>query len=274
MKIVTTVFLIFLFNISFTNNMTQFIVKDDVQLICYYTLIFKPDSTDQYSHREITTVLQVGHALSKFQSYGNFFLDSVLQVEPDIDFLSYNKRFSPPRSAGQMYRIFKNSATDSILTIDYIFPDSYIYAEQISFDWQLAEESEEHMGYNVQKATTSFGGRHWIAWFTPEIPISEGPYKFHGLPGLILKIEDSQKHYAFTLRSISQPKPDSGQIINNVRRSIETTKDHFFKYNERFRQDVIGGMLSSGMPLHENTDFDRIQENIRRHNNPIELTVD
>ncbi len=274
MKKIKTVFLIFLFNFAFTNNMSQFIVKDYVQLRCYYTLIFQPDSTDQYSHRETTTVLQIGHTLSKFQSYGNFFLDSVLQVEPDINFLSYNQRFNPPRSAGQMYKIFKNNATDSILTIDYIFPDSYKYVEQISFDWLLLQESEEYMGYTIQKATTYFGGRDWIAWFTPEIPISDGPYKFRGLPGLILKIEDSQSHYAFKLQSITQPEPGSEKIVKHNRRTIETTKDHFFKYNERFRKDVIGGMLSSGMPVHDNTDFDRIQENARRRNNPLELTAD
>lgn len=41
----------------------------------------------------------------------------------------------------------------------------------------------------------------WTAWFTTELPISDGPYKFHGLPGLILKIYDKTNTYSFDIIS-------------------------------------------------------------------------
>src|SRR5690606_10669622 len=53
--------------------------------------------------------------------------------------------------------------------------------------------------YNLQKATCDFGGRKWTAWFNTEIPLNEGPYKFHGLPGLIFEVSDSQNQFVFKL---------------------------------------------------------------------------
>ena len=53
--------------------------------------------------------------------------------------------------------------------------------------------------YNTQKATTQYGGRDWEIWFTTEVPFQDGPYKFCGLPGLIVKAEDSKGDYQFEL---------------------------------------------------------------------------
>jgi GLPGLI family protein len=47
----------------------------------------------------------------------------------------------------------------------------------------------------------TYAGRDYKAWFTNEIPVSDGPYKFYGLPGLIVEIEDSKKQYTFELVS-------------------------------------------------------------------------
>ena len=37
------------------------------------------------------------------------------------------------------------------------------------------EDSKEFMNYTVHKATTTYAGRDYEAWFT-EIPINDGPY--------------------------------------------------------------------------------------------------
>ena len=54
----------------------------------------------------------------------------------------------------------------------------------------------------TQKATTTYGGRKWIAWFTNEIPLHEGPYIFSGLPGLITQIYDDGNNFFFSLIQI------------------------------------------------------------------------
>lgn len=74
------------------------------------------------------------------------------------------------------------------------------YTENLKFNWKILNEKEKIGAYNAQKATTDFGGRKWTAWFSTELPFQDGPYKFSGLPGLIVKIEDEDKSYSWVLQ--------------------------------------------------------------------------
>lgn len=61
--------------------------------------------------------------------------------------------------------------------------------------WDVKEETREISGYSCLKAITNFRGREWEVWFAPEIPVPYGPWKLHGLPGLILEAKDSTGMY-------------------------------------------------------------------------------
>ena len=63
--------------------------------------------------------------------------------------------------------------------------------------WTLGKEIMEICGHKCQKATCHFRGRDFIAWFAPDIPIRKGPWKFGGLPGLIMKVYDKDNLYTF-----------------------------------------------------------------------------
>ena len=65
--------------------------------------------------------------------------------------------------------------------------------------WTLKDEQQTIHGYRCQKATCRWRGRDYEAWFTSEVPIQRGPWKFGGLPGLIVKISDAKKEYNFEL---------------------------------------------------------------------------
>lgn len=57
-------------------------------------------------------------------------------------------------------------------------------------EWEIEGDSTRTvLGYECVMARTNYHGREWRAWFTPEIPVQDGPWKFHGLPGLILAAE-------------------------------------------------------------------------------------
>lgn len=51
-------------------------------------------------------------------------------------------------------------------------------------------------------AHTNYHGRQWTVWFTPEIPLSEGPWKLCGLPGLILEASESSGQHSFMVTGI------------------------------------------------------------------------
>jgi GLPGLI family protein len=72
-------------------------------------------------------------------------------------------------------------------------------------NWILSNEEKIIKGYNCKQATCFYRGRNYTAWFAPEIPIPEGPYKFKGLPGLILEIEDDRGELRIWAETIQYP---------------------------------------------------------------------
>ena len=84
-------------------------------------------------------------------------------------------------------------------------------------NWQISNEQQSILGYLAQKATMFFAGREWTAWFTSEISIPDGPYKFYGLPGLILKISDKTNTHSFEMISVQKQK--SNYFIVNASRA-------------------------------------------------------
>ena len=60
--------------------------------------------------------------------------------------------------------------------------------------WKLQSETDSVCGLTCQRATATYGGREWTAWFCSEIPSSAGPWRLCGLPGLILRAEADGVH--------------------------------------------------------------------------------
>ncbi|MBS1735943.1 MAG: GLPGLI family protein [Bacteroidetes bacterium] len=72
--------------------------------------------------------------------------------------------------------------------------------------WNLSDEIKKIDTFDCYKATASFRGRNYVAWYAPSIAISEGPWKFGGLPGLILEIYDTSKVIHWKFESLSATK--------------------------------------------------------------------
>ena len=68
--------------------------------------------------------------------------------------------------------------------------------------WDIYSEHKEILGYDCQKASCNFRGRTYSVWFAKDIPVSEGPWKLKGLPGLILEAVDNESKYNYFAKSI------------------------------------------------------------------------
>ncbi|MGB3454580.1 MAG: GLPGLI family protein [Moheibacter sp.] len=68
------------------------------------------------------------------------------------------------------------------------------------FDWKITKETKEILGFEVRKATSETEEEMITAWYAPKISVSNGPAKFHGLPGLILEVESKFKEYPLVIK--------------------------------------------------------------------------
>ncbi len=81
----------------------------------------------------------------------------------------------------------------------------FTYTEQYEPQtWEIIDSTRTVLGYECVMAKTDYHGRHWTAWFTPEIPIQDGPWKLSGLPGLILEATEESGQHKFLAKSISK----------------------------------------------------------------------
>lgn len=140
--------------------------------------------------------------------------------------------------------------------------------------------------WNAQKAEADFAGRHWIAWFSTEIPIQDGPYKFRGLPGLIVKIEDKTGSHKLELRGIENI---AGNIDINVwnAKEIAVNSKQFQKVIKEYENDptkgikqiqmggtsiVLTGKDGTSTKIAKDQE-DRLKNQIKKDNNRIELDI-
>jgi GLPGLI family protein len=84
--------------------------------------------------------------------------------------------------------------------------------------WKITKDTASFSGINCQKATANFENKNWIAWFAPSLPFTSGPYKFNGLPGLIVEAHDEDEKITYRFGGIDNAKE------NPVKRFVDVTK--------------------------------------------------
>jgi len=243
---------------------------EPTQFIVTYSLKFQEDSLTPAFIRQEEMLLLLGKNRSKFVSQGYFSFDTItrkIKSFAELQGLMANTSNPLPRTAFRS-QIFKNYPKGKLTCTEHILDGTFKFEENLDlFNWQLTGDTATLYGYKVQKATTEFGGRSWAAWFAPDLPFNDGPYKFSGLPGLIVKIADSRNHYVFEFVSIK--KPYKKLMIDYVEKDfIEATKQDFFRAEDAFRNDIINRAKSAGL---NDKMQQRVARNLNRKNNPIEL---
>ena len=164
------------------------------------------DSTKKAEVYKELLVLDANRTGSLFYSLENFKSDSTQtaevkkQVNSQSDIINVKQTYK-----GKIfYTISKNYPDFKTFLHTSIGNDRYKVIEDRKPKWKILPDKQKIGELETQKAETDLFGRKWTAWFAANIPIQDGPYKFHGLPGLIVKIEDETKSYSFELKGISK----------------------------------------------------------------------
>ena len=97
------------------------------------------------------------------------------------------------------------------------------YDEPFSeIDWLIVEDSTKTiLDYQCVMATTDYHGRKWTIWFTPEIPLTDGPWKFCGLPGLIMEASEPSGQHCFTVTGIETSSQSIFPVFNTEYEKID-----------------------------------------------------
>lgn len=104
-------------------------------------------------------------------------------------------------------------------------------------EWEIHDDTKMIGGYTCQKATATFGGRQYTAWFTTEIPFSFGPWKLHGLPGLILAAKDEKNEVEFEYAGFDKLADDEQLTIGIPESAIVSTEEEVDKLTQAFESN-------------------------------------
>ncbi len=144
-----------------------------------------------------------------------------------------------PRRDGSYY-VVKSMPDNKLLHYDSAGMDKYFYEEQPGeWNWEIGDAVKGILGYECIEATTEFHGRKWTAWFAPEIPVQNEPWKLGGLPGLILEACPEGGQYRFIATGIQQPaKPISPVYLANEYE--KTNRIDFLREKRSFLNNPLG----------------------------------
>ncbi|MFW6222146.1 MAG: GLPGLI family protein [Bacteroidota bacterium] len=246
-----------------SNFIDDYSALDSSKLIVRYSLDFISNPDKPKDVQADIVVLEIGHHLSKSYSYGLFKHDSIL-TNSRANSVPQLQVPVPPMEVFKNYPSGKNSVVHRSPLRRLIF----LYEDDIDIEWKIFPERRQISGHTCQRAIATFRGRTWEAWFTNQIPVSDGPWKFHGLPGLILQVTDDQNHYSFTCIGLSRDiVPIKKWNWKYERTSRENTNDYMRRYAER----PVESMRQMGVTLYMPGRSQEEMENYSYPYNPLEL---
>ena len=223
----------------------------------FYELTFKPKKGID-SLQKAVMILDVADKKSLYRDYLTVSQDSVLKIEVEKMqkagvFKDLSKSFQMPKFA---YKITKEYPTMKVNFSERMLNSVFGYNEEPKFNWKISNDKQKIGEYEAQKATTEFGGRKWTAWFTESIPFPDGPYKFSGLPGLIVKIEDAEKNFSWVLTA-NKPLKEFEELSYSEKLSAQfgarndvtiINRDKFESSFEEYKKDPFASIRAQITP--------------------------
>ncbi len=221
---------------------------DKATIRCYYYFTQKKNAEDKTAVRNDTLTLDIGPLMSRYYDEAKLKRDSlfggldklnmntirsfsIIKDESKFDQDHYMGEISEQDiTDGTTEQIYKNRGEEQVTLIDYeSSPKGVKYRCEDpvgSLPWVMSTDTATVLGYQCQHATLAFRGRSYNVWFAPEIPSNDGPWKFFGLPGLILRVQDTENTIAMEcvgIQYLNEPYSiviPKGRYINCKRKEL------------------------------------------------------
>ena len=215
-----------------------------------YNYTFTPDSLVNEKTISEQMNLDITDKGSKFYSQLVFESDSLMSAEFEKQARGNNMNINLKGISRK--GIVKTIVEKSYPSFDQVMLNSlggtkYKVTDNRKVMWNIMPDKMIIGNFNAQKATTEMYGRKWIAWFSTELPFQDGPYKFHGLPGLIVKIESANQSHVMELIGVKK-LPNEFKLASSdddaYSKSIEMDQTKYKKTFQNFLKNPTSPMRS------------------------------
>ncbi|MBK8711290.1 MAG: GLPGLI family protein [Niastella sp.] len=232
---------------SYQINYIQTTVKDSAKTFSSakkveystWTLVGNTDTSVYFTQGKDYSLLTPGRE----DSLLNAVKDSIINKDPRsgntvmVDLSNVQNHFIAIDSAAKY--VFIDKKNNLVRTRDFFNKTYLITQEQIpGINWEISKEFKYILSYEVYKARANFRGRNYTAWFTNKIPVLSGPWKFGGLPGLILELYSDDEQVKFIASEIKIPAPVCIPV-NLKTTGINLTLPDYFNYLKTYYKKAI-----------------------------------
>lgn len=124
-----------------------------------------------------------------------------------------------------------------------------------SMKWTLGNETKTICGYKCQKATCHWRGRDYVAWFAPDILMKSGPWKFGGLPGLIMKVYDTKHLYTWEAVAVENGSFPIYQLEERFFKDTNRKKVWSMQRAYNIKYNELSGRMRTGSPMRLTTRY-------------------
>ncbi|ROI10086.1 GLPGLI family protein [Chryseobacterium sp. H3056] len=261
-----------LFLLFFSLLHSQKATTDSMRGSFTYLLQFKPNIFNRDHIVKELYSLQISDKRAFFISENKIKFDSAFSSEYSKKSPVINMTHLP--SSGSNFLIIQTN--DNSQFFESVGMTLLSYNNPVITDWKLVDESMIINTFMCKKAEVHYKGRDWIAWYSTEIPLPYGPYKFNGLPGLIVKITDKSNDYQYEIvKSESNANLKGKTISLNKSRYLNSklvTKKELSQARTNFRENARKEFESMGTIFsQDNKERPSIKEAEKKGRNPIEL---
>ncbi|WP_160138375.1 GLPGLI family protein [Chryseobacterium sp. c4a] len=167
--------------------------------------------------------------------------DSIYQADKDLKRLFKSKNYD--RNLG--YIIEKDYSKREANLYDKYKTANLVVTDHEAPKWSVQKEFLKVNGIDCQKAVAQYKGREWEAWFSKEYPISDGPYKFNGLPGLVIRVKDMDNHHVFNMIQVKKVNSIFSFVPKNNKKMSDQEYRKLLK-NETFSPEDIESINIDG----------------------------
>ena len=137
---------------------------------------------------------------------------------------------SDETSNTQKLFLIKKPLEGKLFLSDFIFNKLFYVKDSLhNMKWELTNEKKVILNEKCNSAKTNFRGRIYTAYYSNSISQSDGPWKFGGLPGMILEVKSDDNSYEFSAYEIN--KNPIKKDVSNV-----NTKLKFLTWQEFTKQ--------------------------------------